>query len=145
MAATKRDAGFTDVEKAAMKDRAKELKAEERMTKNREEGEKAVLEKIAEMPDSDRVIATRVHELVKEVAPDLMPKTWYGMPTYTKDGKNICFFQSAAKFNARYATLGFDESANLDEGNFWPTSFAVTKLTDDVEKKIKELIKKAIS
>lgn len=141
----KQSTGLSAEEKDAMKARLKEIKAEERMSKSREEGEKAVLEKIAEMPEADRKLASRIHEIVAECAPDLMPKTWYGMPTYTKNGKNICFFQSAAKFNARYATLGFDESANLDEGNFWPTSFAVTKLTDDVEKRIKELIKKAIS
>lgn len=140
----KQKAGLSAEEKAAMKDRLKEVKAEERMNKSREEGEKAVLEKIAEMPEQDRILATRIHQIVAECAPELMPKTWYGMPTYTKNGKNICFFQSAAKFNARYATLGFDEWANLDEGDIWPTSFALKNLTPEVEAKVRELIMKAV-
>jgi uncharacterized protein YdhG (YjbR/CyaY superfamily) len=143
-AATKSQ-GFTDEEKAAMKERAKELKAEERANKKREEGEKDLLEKIAEMPESDRVMAERLHEIVTTNAPDLWPKTWYGMPAYTQDGKVVCFFQSAEKFNARYATLGFNDTANLDEGNMWPTAFALKKLTAADEERIVALIKKAVS
>ncbi len=116
--------GFTDAEKAAMKERAKELKAEGRANKDRAEGERDVLSKIAEMPESDRVLAERLHEIVKASAPDLAPKTWYGMPAYAKDGKVVCFFTSADKFKSRYATFGFNDDANLDEGTMWPTSFA---------------------
>lgn len=137
--------GFTPEEKAAMKERAKELKAAARRDAAKADGEKDVLEKIAEMPDSDRVMAERIHAIVKATAPDLMPKTWYGMPAYAKDGKIVCFFQSADKFKARYATLGFDAAANLDEGNMWPTSFALTKLTAADEKRITELVKRAAS
>jgi uncharacterized protein YdhG (YjbR/CyaY superfamily) len=137
--------GFTPEEKAAMKERAKELKAAARRDAAKADGEKDVLEKIAEMPDSDRVMAERIHAIVKATAPDLMPKTWYGMPAYARDGKIVCFFQSADKFKARYATLGFDAAANLDDGNMWPTSFALTKLTAADEKRITELVKKAVS
>jgi uncharacterized protein YdhG (YjbR/CyaY superfamily) len=142
---TKKSDGFTAEEKAAMKERAKELKAEARANKKKEEGEKDLLEKIAEMPEPDRGMAKRIHELVTESAPDLWPKTWYGMPAYARDGKVVCFFQSAAKFNARYATFGFNDTANLDEGAMWPTSFALKKLTADAEKKIVALVKKAVS
>jgi uncharacterized protein YdhG (YjbR/CyaY superfamily) len=142
---TKKTEGFTAEEKAAMKERAKELKAEARVNKKKEEGEKDLLEKVAEMPEPDRAMATRIHELVTENAPDLWPKTWYGMPAYAKDGKVVCFFQSAAKFSARYATFGFNDTANLDEGAMWPTSFALKELTADGEKKIVALVKKAVS
>jgi uncharacterized protein YdhG (YjbR/CyaY superfamily) len=142
---TKKADGFTDAEQAAMKERAKELKAEARANKQREEGEKDLLEKIAEMPESDRVMAEHLHKIMTANAPDLWPKTWYGMPAYARDGKIVCFFQSADKFDARYATLGFNDTANLDEGNMWPTSFALKKLTDTEEAKIVELVKKAVS
>jgi len=141
----KTDQGFSDFEKAAMKERAKELKAEERMAKNRAAGEKELLAKIAEMPEPDRAIGTRLHEIITATAPHLFPRTWYGMPAYAKDGKVICFFQNAAKFNTRYSTLGFNEDAHLDEGAMWPTSFGLKELTPDVEKKIMDLVKKAVS
>ncbi len=136
---------FSAVERAAMKDRAKELKAEARANKNRADGESDVLAAIAEMPDPDRAMAERIHEIVKANAPDLWPKTWYGMPAYARDGKVVCFFQSADKFKARYATFGFDQAANLDEGTMWPASFALKELTADDEKKIGALVKKAVS
>ena len=136
---------FSDEEKAAMKERAKELKAEARANKNKAEGESDVLAKIAEMPKADRVQADRIHALVKANAPDLAPRTWYGMPAYAKDGKIVCFFTSADKFKSRYATFGFNEDAKLDEGNMWPTSFALTKLTSAEEAKIAKLLKKAVS
>ena len=142
---TKKSDGFTAEEKAAMKERAKELKAEARANQKREEGEKDLLEKVAEMPEPDQSMAKRIHELVTENAPDLWPKTWYGMPAYAKDGKVVCFFQSAAKFGARYATFGFNDTANLDEGAMWPTSFALKELTAEGEKKIVALVKKAVS
>ena len=142
---TKKSKGFTDEERAAMKERAKELKAEERANRKKEEGEKDLLEKIAEMTGSDRTMAERIHAIVTTHAPDLWPKTWYGMPAYARDGKIVCFFQPAAKFDARYATLGFDDSANLDEGNMWPTSFALKELTAAEEAKIAALVKKAVS
>jgi uncharacterized protein YdhG (YjbR/CyaY superfamily) len=131
--------GFTTEEKAAMRERVKELKA----SKNRAEAEKDVLAKIAEMPKSDRVMAERLHAIVKDSAPDLAPRTWYGMPAYAKDGKVLCFFQSADKFNSRYATFGFSDTANLDQGAMWPTSFALKELTAAEEKKIAALVKKA--
>ncbi|MCI0713577.1 MAG: DUF1801 domain-containing protein [Chloroflexi bacterium] len=140
-----KSAGFTDEEKAAVKERAKELKAEARAKKGREEGEKDVLEKIAEMPEPDRAMAQRLHEIIKASAPDLSPKTWYGMPAYAnKDGKVVCYFTPASKFDSRYATFGFNDDANLDEGNMWPTSFALTKLTAAEEEKIVALVKKAV-
>jgi uncharacterized protein YdhG (YjbR/CyaY superfamily) len=138
--------GFTAEEKAAMKERARELKAEARANKNRQEGEKDLLAKLAEMPEADRSIGERIHAIVKASAPDLMPKTWYGMPAYAnKDGKIVCFFQSAHKFNARYATFGFNDVANLDEGAMWPTSFALKELTAAGEVEIAALVKKAVS
>jgi uncharacterized protein YdhG (YjbR/CyaY superfamily) len=137
--------GFTAEEKAAMKERAKELKAAERTDKDRAAGESDLLAKVAEMPEADRVMAERLHALITTNAPELMPKTWYGMPAYAKDGKVLCFFQSAAKFNARYATFGFDDVANLDDGTMWPTSFALTELTPAAEEKIVALVKKAVS
>ena len=143
--ANRKSKGFTDEERAAMKERAKELKAEERANKDRAEGEKALLAKIAEMPKPDRAMAERLHEIIKASAPALSPKTWYGMPAYARDGKIVCFFQAAAKFKSRYATLGFNDEANLDEGNMWPTAFALKKLTAAEEAKIRKVVKKAVS
>jgi uncharacterized protein YdhG (YjbR/CyaY superfamily) len=140
----KKSKGFTDEEKAAMKERAKELKAEARADKDRAEGEKDVLAKIAEMKGSDRAMAKRIHEIIKESAPALSPKTWYGMPAYARDGKVVCFFTSAEKFQSRYATLGFNDTANLDEGAMWPTSFALKELNAAAEAKIAALVKKAV-
>jgi uncharacterized protein YdhG (YjbR/CyaY superfamily) len=138
--------GFTDEEKAAMKERAKELKAEARAKKDRAAGESDLLAKIAEMQEPDRTMAERLHAIITASAPALSPKTWYGMPAYAnKDGKVVCFFQSAQKFNARYATLGFQDTANLDEGAMWPTSFALKELTPAVEARIEALVKKAVS
>ena len=137
--------GFTAAEKAAMKARAQELKAEARESKNREEGEKAVLAAISQMKEHDRSMAKRLHEIITASAPDLMPKTWYGMPAYARDDKVACFFQSAEKFKTRYATLGFSDTANLDEGVMWSTAFALKELTDAEEAKIKALVKKAVS
>ena len=134
---------FTDAERDAIKERAKEVKAEARRGKDKVDGERDVLAKIAEMPESDRKMAERFHAIVKGNAPDLSPKTWYGMPAYAKDGKIVCFFQSADKFKARYATFGFNEDANLDDGAMWPTSFALTELTAKEEAKIGALVKKA--
>ena len=136
---------FSDEEKASMKERAKELKAEARANKDKAQGESDVLAKIAEMPKADRALAERIHAIVKETAPDLAPRTWYGMPAYAREGKIVCFFTSADKFKSRYATFGFNEDANLDEGNMWPTSFALTKLTAADEAKIAKLVKKAVS
>jgi uncharacterized protein YdhG (YjbR/CyaY superfamily) len=142
---TAKSKGFTAEERAAMKERAKELKAEERMNKDRAAGEAALLEKVAEMPKADRALAERIHEIVTANAPDLMPKTWYGMPAYAKDGKVVCYFQSADKFNARYATFGFSDEAKIDQGDMWPTSFALKKLTAADGKKIAALVKQAVS
>jgi len=128
-----------------MKARVQELKAEARESKNREEGEKAVLAAISQMKEHDRSMAKRLHEIITASAPDLMPKTWYGMPAYARDDKVVCFFQSAEKFNSRYATLGFSDTANLDEGVMWPTAFALKDLTTAEETKIKALVKKAVS
>jgi uncharacterized protein YdhG (YjbR/CyaY superfamily) len=137
----KKSKGFTAEERAAMRERAKELKAEARKA----DGEKAVLEKIAEMPKSDRDMAKRVHAIVKDSAPHLSPKTWYGMPAYAnEDGKVVCYFTSADKFKSRYATLGFNDDANLDDGAMWPTSFALKRVTAAEEKKISALVKKAV-
>ena len=131
---------FTDEERAAMQERARELAAD------KTNGEKAVLTKISEMPEADRAMAKRLHEIIKASAPALSPKTWYGMPAYAnKDGKVVCFFQGASKFKYRYATLGFNDPANLDEGSMWPISFALKKLTPAEEAKIRELVKKAVS
>jgi uncharacterized protein YdhG (YjbR/CyaY superfamily) len=138
--------GFTNDEKAAMRERAKELKAEARASKNKAEGENAALAAIAAMPEPDRSMAARLHEIIKANAPTLSPKTWYGMPAYAdKDGNVICFFQNASKFNARYATLGFNDKANLDEGAMWPTSFALNALNAAEEARIAALVKKAVS
>ena len=137
--------GFTDEERAAMKERAKELKAEARANKNKAEGESDVLAKIAEMPEPDRAMAKRLHAIIKASAPALSPRTWYGMPAYAKDGKVVCYFQSAQKFNSRYATFGFNDTANLDEGAMWPTSFALKELTAAEEARLGALVKKAVS
>jgi len=135
--------GFTDEERGAMKERAKELKAEARRGA-KADGESEVLAKIAELPEPDRGIAERLHAIVKANAPALSPRLWYGMPAYAKGGKMVCFFQSAEKFKSRYATFGFSDEASLDEGAMWPTSFALTKLTAADEKKIGALVKKAV-
>lgn len=136
---------FSDVERAAMQQRAKELKAEERASKNKAEGENDVFAKIAEMVEPDRTMATRLHEIILAAAPALASKTWYGMPSYTKDGKIVCFYQPAQKFSTRYAILGFNDVAHLDDGDMWPTYFALNELTADVEARITELVKKAVS
>jgi uncharacterized protein YdhG (YjbR/CyaY superfamily) len=140
-------AGFTDEERDAMKEHAKELKANARRGSraSKADGESDVLAKIAEMPESDRRMAERLHAIIKASAPDLTPRLWYGMPAYAKDGKVLCFFQSAQKFKSRYATLGFDDSAKLDEGAMWPTAFALKELTADDEARIEALVKKAVS
>ena len=138
-------AKFTDEELGAMKDRVKELKAAERRGAEKAEGESAVLAKIAEMPKPDRAMAERLHTVIKASAPALSPRLWYGMPAYAKDGKVVCFFQSAQKFKTRYATFGFSDEANLDEGAMWPTAFALTKLTAADEARIGALVKKAVS
>jgi uncharacterized protein YdhG (YjbR/CyaY superfamily) len=137
--------GFTDEERVAMKERAKELQAEARANKTKADGESEVLAKIAEMPESDRILAERLHAIIKASAPTLTPRTWYGMPAYARDGKVVCFFQSAQKFNSRYATFGFSDEANLDQSAMWPTSFALTELTAADEAKISELVKQAVS
>jgi uncharacterized protein YdhG (YjbR/CyaY superfamily) len=139
--AAKRYDGFTAEEKAAMKDRVKELKRDAQKA----DGESEVVATIAGMPQEDRVIAERLHTLIKGVAPELVPRTWYGMPAYSKDDKVVCFFQGAYKFKARYATLGFSDQAHLDEGSMWPSTFALTKLTAADETRIKALVKKALS
>jgi uncharacterized protein YdhG (YjbR/CyaY superfamily) len=145
-AINKKSKGFTDDERAAMKERARELKAEARRgpRAGKADGESEVLAKIAEMPGPDRAMAKRLHAIIKASAPALSPKTWYGMPAYAKDGNVVCFFQSADKFKSRYATFGFNDTANLDEGAMWPTSFALKELTATEEAKIGALVKKAV-
>ena len=140
----KKSKGFTDEERAAMKNRAQELKAEARANKDKAEGESNVLAAIAAMPEPDRAMAKRLHAIIKASAPALSPKTWYGMPAYAKDGKVVCFFQSAQKFNTRYATFGFSDTANLDEGALWPVAFALKALTAAEEAKIVALVKTAV-
>jgi len=138
--------GFTDEERAAMRERAQELKAAARRGRRKADGESDVLAKIAEMPETDRAMAERLHALIKASAPALSPRTWYGMPAYAnKDGKVVCYFTAASKFKERYATFGFNAAANLDDGNMWPTSFALKKLTAAEEKKIGARVKKAVS
>jgi uncharacterized protein YdhG (YjbR/CyaY superfamily) len=139
--------GFTAEERAAMKEYARELKTSARRGSRatKADGENDVLEKIAEMPEPDRVIAERIHAIIKDTAPDLVPRTWYGMPAYAKDGNVVCFFQPAVKFKARYATLGFSDKANLDDGAMWPVAYALTKLTKADEATIAALVKKAAS
>jgi uncharacterized protein YdhG (YjbR/CyaY superfamily) len=136
--------GFTAEERAAMQERARELKAEERGSRAKKDGEADVLAKIAEMPERDRAIAERLHAIVRDTVPELSPKTWYGMPAYARDGKIVCFFQSAAKFKSRYPTFGFNDAATLDDGNMWPTSFALPELTPAEEARIRELLVKAV-
>lgn len=142
---TKKSKGFTEEERAAVKERANELKAEARASKNKAAGESDVLAKIAEMPEPERSMAMRLHEIIKANAPNLSPKTWYGMPAYAdNNGKVVCFFQSARKFGTRYATLGFNDTANLDEGSMWPVTFALKELTDLEETRITALVTKAV-
>jgi uncharacterized protein YdhG (YjbR/CyaY superfamily) len=143
--AKKKFKGFSDEERAAMRERSLELKAEARSNKNRTEGEKTLLAALAALSKADRMIGERLHEIVTASAPKLMPKTWYGMPAYANsDGKVICFFQAASKFKVRYSTFGFQPDAKLDDGNMWPTAFALKKLTPEEEKKIAALVKRAI-
>jgi uncharacterized protein YdhG (YjbR/CyaY superfamily) len=144
-ATDKKYEGFTDEERDAMKERAKELKSAARRGPRgkKVDEEAAVLEKIAEMPDDDRVMAERIHAVIRAGAPELAPKLWYGMPAYARDGKVVCFFQSAQKFKSRYATLGFNDAAKLDDGDMWPTAFALTGLTAAGEARIAELVRKA--
>jgi uncharacterized protein YdhG (YjbR/CyaY superfamily) len=144
-ATKKKSERFTDEERAAMKTRAQELKAEARADKDRAAGESAVLAAIDGMPEPERAMAKRLHEIITASAPVLSPKTWYGMPAYAKKGKIVCFFQSAQKFNTRYATLGFNDTANIDEGAMWPTAFALKELTATEEERIGTLVKKAVS
>ena len=143
----KTSVGFTDDERAAMKERAQELKAASRRgpRADKADGESEVLAKIAEMPEPDRAMAERLHAIIKASAPDLSPRTWYGMPAYARDGNVVCFFQSADKFKARYATLGFSDKAHLDDGAMWPNSYALTELTAADEARIGALVKKAVS
>lgn len=144
-ATNERSEGFTSEERAAMKERVKELKAEARANKNKTDGESEVLAKIAEMPEPDRSMAERLHAIIKASAPTLSPKTWYGMPAYAnKDGKVVCYFTPASKFKSRYATFGFNDDANLDEGLMWPTAFALKELTAAEEARISALVKKAV-
>ena len=139
--------GLTDEERGAMKERTRELKAEARRgpRKGKADGERDVLAKIAELPEPDRALAERLHAIIKASAPDLSPKTWYGMPAYAKDGKVVCFFQAAQKFKTRYAMFGFSDTANLDDGAMWPVTFALTELTATEETRIAALVKKAVS
>jgi uncharacterized protein YdhG (YjbR/CyaY superfamily) len=138
--------GFSEAERAAMKERAQELKAQGRSGQKKADNERAVLEAIAEMPDADRALAERIHALVNANAPQLLSKTWYGMPAYANnDGKVVCFFQGASKFDARYATLGFNDAATLDDGPMWPVTFAIVEWTPAVEKKVEALIKAAVA
>jgi uncharacterized protein YdhG (YjbR/CyaY superfamily) len=137
--------GFTAEEREAMKERARELKAARRGSRTKADAESEVLAKIAEMPEPDRSLARRLHDIVTANAPELTPRTWYGMPAYAKGGKVVCFFQGASKFKTRYATLGFNDSAHLDDGTMWPTAFALTELTPANEARIAELVKKAVS
>jgi uncharacterized protein YdhG (YjbR/CyaY superfamily) len=143
-AMNKKVTGFSDEERAAMKARAQELKAEARTDKEKADGESAVLAAIAAMKEPDRAMAKRLHAIIKAGAPALSPKTWYGMPAYAKDGKVVCFFQGAQKFKTRYATFGFNDTANLDEGALWPVAFALKELTAAEEAKIGALVKKAV-
>jgi uncharacterized protein YdhG (YjbR/CyaY superfamily) len=144
MTASNKNEGFSDIEKAAMKERARELKAEARASKDKAAGEKDILEKLSDMPEPDRTMGMRIHELIKSNLPELSPRTWYGMPAYARDGKVVCFFQSGQKFQTRYCTFGFNEAAKLDEGGMWPTSYALTQLTSVEEKRLLELLKKAV-
>ncbi|ROS30631.1 iron chaperone [Cellulomonas sp. PhB150] len=142
---TKTAAAFTDEERAAMKERAAEVKAARTASGKKTDGDAEVRAKIAEMPDEDRELADRIHTLITEAAPDLTPRTWYGMPAYAKEGKVVVFFQPASKFKARYSTLGFNDTANLDDGSMWPSAYALTKLTAADEKKLVALVTQAAS
>jgi len=144
-AINERSEGFSAEERAAMKERAKELNAEAHANKTKAQGERDILTKIAEMPEADRAVAERLHAIIKASAPSLSPKTWYGMPAYARDGKVVCYFTPAQKFDSRYATFGFNDIANLDDGTMWPTSFALTELTAADEERIGALVKKAVS
>ena len=144
-ATRKSSPGFTDEERAAMQERARELKAEGRGAAARAEGERDLLAKIAEMPGPERAMATRLHGIITAAAPGLSPKTWYGMPAYARDGKVVCFFQSAQKFKTRYASFGFSDAAMLDDGDLWPVAFALKALTPAVEARIVALVKKSVS
>lgn len=144
MSQSKGDKGFSAQERAAMKARAKELKAEARAARDKQAGEQDVLAAIAQMPDPDRAMAARLHELITQAAPSLTPKTWYGMPAYARDGKVVCFFQGAHKFGTRYATFGFNDSALLDDGTMWPTAFALTALSPAQEAQLMALVKRAV-
>jgi uncharacterized protein YdhG (YjbR/CyaY superfamily) len=144
-ASGKASTGFTAEEKAAMRERARELKAEARAGRDRAAGEKDLLAKLAELPKADRALGQKIHEIVTKTAPELAPRTWYGMPAYARDGKVVCYFTPASKFKERYSTFGFNASANLDDGRMWPTSFAVTTLTATEERRIAALVKKAVS
>ena len=143
-ATAKAERGFTAEERAAMRDRAAEIKKEKRPGSKQDDGEAGVFAKIAEMPPPDRALAERLHALIKVAAPALAPRTWYGMPAYSKDGDTICFFQSSHRFKTRYATLGFSDKAKLDDGNLWPTGFALKNLTPEVEATVAALVKKAV-
>lgn len=140
----RKSTGFSEMELSLMRERAKELKAEDRVNKNREIGERDVIAAIESYSEPDRTIAKKIHKIVKYSAPELMPRLWYGMPAYAKDGKVICFFQSSSKFKVRYSTFGFQPDARLDEGNMWPSSFAIIKLTENEEARIVDLVKRAI-
>lgn len=144
-AINKKSTGFTDEERAAMQERSQEMKAAARANHDKADGESALLAKIAEMSEPDRAMAGRLHAIIKTSAPALSPRTWYGMPAYTKDGNVVCFFQSAQKFKTRYATLGFSDKANLDEGGMWATAFALKQLTAAEEARIVALVKQAVS
>ena len=137
--------GFSDAERAAMKERAEELKATGRGGKKKSDDANALLAKIAEMPQPDRALAERIHAIITSVAPELSPRTWYGMPAYARDGEVVCFFQPAEKFGSRYATLGFNDSARLDDGTMWPTAYAVADLSSADVKRVEELVKRAVS
>ena len=135
--------GFSKAEREAMKERARELK-NEKAQKKREEAEAEVIGKLEEMPEPDRTIGLQIHEIVTKAAPDLTPRTWYGMPAYARDGKVVCFFQAASKFDTRYSTLGFNDAANLDDGSMWATTFAITRMTANNEKTVRDLVKRAV-
>ena len=146
MSTTKKTDGFSEAERAAMKARAQELKAQGRSGQKKADNERAALDAIAEMPDADRVLAERIHALVNANAPELLPKTWYGMPAYAKeDGKLVCFFKAASKFDGRYAMLGFEDEAALDDGSMWPVVYAIVEWTPAVEKQLAALVKTAVT
>jgi uncharacterized protein YdhG (YjbR/CyaY superfamily) len=145
MTDNKKQSGYSKEEREAMKARSKELKAQQKADRKRADGEKEVMDAIAKMPEPDKSLAQQIHEIVSKTAPDLWPKTWYGFPAYAKDDKVVCFFQFASKFGSRYSTLGFNDTAKLDEGDMWPTVFAITNIGKEEEARIVELVKKAVS